>query len=671
MAKNPDSVQLPPITLLGELIVILLNDESGYLENVNFWNLECCISGAVLADLALMGRIDTDLKQLVVVDSTETGDDILDSMLASVVAEERTYNAQYWVERLAGSADVLLERVLRRLERRGILRSHSGGFWTRQRSARGGDFPDLWDPRARIMDIVFSDTMLLDPRDVLLVGLVDACQAFQFMMEPEELEAHRQRIDFLGNLDLLGQSIKTAVKESYVSLSMSRRRIARKPVPKIRLRDLLAWRRFNGNLAPFFNFLHDRYGPVARINIPPLLRNVVVLSGAATNAWLNRNSRLFMHSKRILSGLEEAFGATRSIPGLDGAEHYRMRKLLRQGYARSMMLERVPELHSMAKESLARWKVGEPRELAHSCRTMLLPQLSEAMLSMDAREYFEDVYEFQHRALAVYVQRSMPAFMIKTRAMRRKYVRMIEMVEQVRDRHTPARREDRPRDLVDHILAVHQADQQFLSEADMPFLFATPVLASMYIGAALGFSLHSLARNPEICKQVQKEADALFADGRTPDPSEFNLANIDVTHRVIMEALRLYPIIPILMRHVVNECMIEGYELPVGTLVVLAQAAPHYSSDVFANPESFDVDRFAAPRNEHRRRGAFSPFGLGTHLCLAHRWVEFQLAFNLLLITRHFDLELPRDSRKMKVDPVPSSAPHHSIKFVVGQRLPI
>ncbi|MDE0286395.1 MAG: GPP34 family phosphoprotein [Gammaproteobacteria bacterium] len=41
----------------------------------------CTIAGAVLADLSITSRIDTDLASLFVVDSAETGDPVLDSAL--------------------------------------------------------------------------------------------------------------------------------------------------------------------------------------------------------------------------------------------------------------------------------------------------------------------------------------------------------------------------------------------------------------------------------------------------------------------------------------------------------------------------------------------------------------------------------------------------------------
>ena len=77
----------------------------------------------------------------------------------------------------------------------------------------------------------------------------------------------------------------------------------------------------------------------------------------------------------------------------------------------------------------------------------------------------------------------------------------------------------------------------------------------------------------------------------------------------------MYLIVPMSMRHVMNSCVVEDYELPVRSKVVIAQTASHYMSGVFPDPFKFDIDRYLPPRNEHRGPG-YAPYGLGTHTCL-------------------------------------------------------
>ena len=60
---------------------MLLNEENGYFHQVPGWNLNCVVIGAVLAELSLMNRIDTDLESLFLVDQTETGNPVLDPVL--------------------------------------------------------------------------------------------------------------------------------------------------------------------------------------------------------------------------------------------------------------------------------------------------------------------------------------------------------------------------------------------------------------------------------------------------------------------------------------------------------------------------------------------------------------------------------------------------------------
>ena len=57
---------------------------------------------------------------------------------------------------------------------------------------------------------------------------------------------------------------------------------------------------------------------------------------------------------------------------------------------------------------------------------------------------------------------------------------------------------------------------------------------------------------------------------------------------------------------------------------------------IFANPESFDIDRYYEPRNEHRQHGAFAAFGIGDHSCIGAGIAEIQLAVIFATILRDY-----------------------------------
>ena len=73
--------------LAEETILLLLDEDTGYLIPLPEWKLACVLSGAVLMDLALENRIDTDLEKLLLIDASHTGDELLDPFLGDIVFE--------------------------------------------------------------------------------------------------------------------------------------------------------------------------------------------------------------------------------------------------------------------------------------------------------------------------------------------------------------------------------------------------------------------------------------------------------------------------------------------------------------------------------------------------------------------------------------------------------
>ena len=89
----------------AEQIVLLLADaDSGQFARVPDWSLRCALAGAVLMDLALKNRIDTDPEQLFLVDSSPVGDDLLDPTLAEIAQASEARGTGYWIRHTAGQA---------------------------------------------------------------------------------------------------------------------------------------------------------------------------------------------------------------------------------------------------------------------------------------------------------------------------------------------------------------------------------------------------------------------------------------------------------------------------------------------------------------------------------------------------------------------------------------
>ena len=85
--------------LTEELVLLMLDEQSGYLEMVPGWDFSCVMAGAVIADFALEFRIDTDLDSLRLIDATPTGDSMLDPTLKEISESQDTFSTQYWIEK--------------------------------------------------------------------------------------------------------------------------------------------------------------------------------------------------------------------------------------------------------------------------------------------------------------------------------------------------------------------------------------------------------------------------------------------------------------------------------------------------------------------------------------------------------------------------------------------
>ena len=658
-----------PLTLIDELVLTLLNEESGYFRQVPGWNLNCAVVGAALAELSLLGRIDTDMESLMLLDGTATGDPALDPVLHRIASEPVQRNAQYWIERLAPGAESIIDTTLDRLCRLKILQHHDGDFWSLAGSAwRVGVHPGsevgtaVEHVKTRISKAIFNNE-IPDPRDVVIICLIDVCDVLRFIFDLDE-ESER-RVEDVCRMDLIGRAIADAVGQN-ITGRLFRQTALTKPIPVVPLRRLLRSRHVRTrNLPAFFAELGEEYGPVFEIK-PPFAQDMICLVGPETNHWVHRHGRMHLRARDYLEDFEKVYGGVGLLPALDGADHFRYRKSIQPAYSRSRLEEQLDEFLSHARNEMATWSVGGARPAVDMCRKLVNSSMSPLSVGIDSQDIVDDMHKFKDRALKTHIGRTLPKFMLKTPGMRRRAKLVGEVVDRVLHGHTPAQRAGRPRDLADELLTMHNNDRQFLPESNLRFVLSAPLIASMYVGDQLSFVVYAMLAQPEFRDRIREEADAAFAGG-DPDRETLIGPATDVTRRFIMECMRLYPIVPLSVRNVANACEVEGYELPEGRRVFIIQTATHYMGDIFPEPFKFDIDRYEAPRKEHVGTG-YAPYGLGTHTCLGARLTEMYLAANLLMMAHYFTLEIAPEDYRLRISPFPSMSPSKRLKFRISER---
>ncbi len=205
-----------------EIMLLLLDDKGGRFIDVPTLSLEYALAGAVLMDLTMEGRIDTDPERLFVIDPSPIGDDLLDPVLARIVESEETYDTRYWIKHTVADAEAIRERSLARLVERGILHREEDRFmWVlRTRRYPIDDYQAVREVKLRIMGVILSDD-IPDARDIIIISLADICRIFEGLLSGRELKSAAARIDQIRQMDLIGREVSKAVTEIETSLAMA------------------------------------------------------------------------------------------------------------------------------------------------------------------------------------------------------------------------------------------------------------------------------------------------------------------------------------------------------------------------------------------------------------------------------------------------------------------
>ena len=197
----------------AEQFLLLLRSEDGTLSRAPEWLVRYALGGAVLMDLALENRIDTDAQRLFLIDSTPVRDRVLDPMLAEIARADESHDTLYWVEQATRHADEIREAALERLVDTGVLQLHDDRFlWifgTQRYSLVDGDVERALKSQIRM--VLLSD-VIPDPREIVIVTLADGCGLVEPLLSAGESDRAASRIELVRKMDLIGRAFLAAME---------------------------------------------------------------------------------------------------------------------------------------------------------------------------------------------------------------------------------------------------------------------------------------------------------------------------------------------------------------------------------------------------------------------------------------------------------------------------
>jgi len=179
-----------------------------------------------MAELLLAGRIrleETKRSKLVdLVSDKPMNDPLIDECLNSIKNAKRRASLQTWVSRLTG-VKKLKDRVAKGLCRRGVLRASEDKvllIFTRK------IYPEV-DPKPekelieKLHEAVFTDTMDVDPRTVVLTSLASSTGLLRLVFDKKELKARKKRIEQLVNGEATGKAAQAAIEAMQAAIMVT------------------------------------------------------------------------------------------------------------------------------------------------------------------------------------------------------------------------------------------------------------------------------------------------------------------------------------------------------------------------------------------------------------------------------------------------------------------
>ncbi|CAK1541469.1 unnamed protein product [Leptosia nina] len=188
--------------------------------------------------------------------------------------------------------------------------------------------------------------------------------------------------------------------------------------------------------------------------------------------------------------------------------------------------------------------------------------------------------------------------------------------------------------------SVIEVDDDLLSAQCMLF-FAAGFETS---ATTLGFLLYELAKNPEKQEQAMKEVDEYFKNNKKISyECVFETPYLDAC---INETLRLYPVLGVLTREVVEDYTLGGVSLERGVRIHIPVLNLHKNPHYFPNPEAFRPERFLGVEKDKIKPFTYFPFGEGPRICIGMRFAKMQMTAGLLTILKKCQIQLVENTAR-------------------------
>ncbi|WP_424812703.1 GOLPH3/VPS74 family protein [Roseococcus sp. YIM B11640] len=209
------------LTMPEEIMLLLLDDKTGRPIGLPAPAGDYAVASAILMQLSLDGRIDTDPERLMVTSHKPSGDPVQDEALTLISTNVGMRDSRHWIVEIGRHADHYRSMILDRLVAKGVLKKEEGRFlWVfpdrRYPKAAEGE-AEVLEVRARLRKVLLEDD-IPEPHDSLMIGLARASGIIPLIITAQEQERVGKRVDQVADLEELGRTLSSVTREVYAMM---------------------------------------------------------------------------------------------------------------------------------------------------------------------------------------------------------------------------------------------------------------------------------------------------------------------------------------------------------------------------------------------------------------------------------------------------------------------
>jgi cytochrome P450 family 135 len=371
----------------------------------------------------------------------------------------------------------------------------------------------------------------------------------------------------------------------------------------------------------FLESCRRRFGETFSVRFLGFERPMVMVSDPQAVRALYTNREHGLPPGRTLL-LEPILGA-RSLLLLEGREHLARRKLMLPPFHGKRMRAYESIVAEVVGDDVECWPRGEPFAVHPHMQAVTLEVIVRAVFGVTDEERRQRLAERLRRLLA---ETSSPGVQFRAMVARRLGVgpdpleglgALRQEIDALLAAEIAERRADPREDILSTLVGARFEDGEPMDDREIRDQLLTLLLAGHETTAtALAWTIDLLVRHPAVLARLVDELDA---------------GEDAYLRAVVMESLRLRPVVPLAGRRLTSELTVDGRVLPAGTDVTPAIWLTHTRADRYPEPLAFRPERFL---EKGPSTYAWIPFGGGVRRCIGAAFAEMEMRIALGEILR-------------------------------------